>query len=260
MSVISVVAWTTTTEADAATTWREFGGLKIIVGDSVDTEGQVYVARGHFLAAPSGSEHVYVLAPKEYTVHRVPRSALETTEKGPALDIDDKSGFTSVGVLEKDADAMKWSDGEQRYSLSAKPPLIGRVTLEELLAHTKKYDFDIETYEPRAAALSALAGVETPVDIAVAFGTWCSVCAHWLPHFIKTVQSADNPNLRVTYVSVNEDLDQPADLMKTYAFDGVPIFSVRRDGQEIGRVTGEDLEEDPDAVLEQSLADIITGS
>jgi hypothetical protein len=143
-----------------------------------------------------------------------------------------------------------------RYALASKPPLIGEVTIEALRAHTTKYEPGIEAYTPNAAAVQTLKAVATPTEIVVAFGVWCPVCAEWLPKFIKVIEAAGNPNLRARYVSINEDLDAPADLMKELNLDGVPIFAVRRGDAEVGRITGEELEANPELLLEQVLVDL----
>lgn len=241
----------------AETAWRPFQALKLYVSDETDDGAEVFTAAGHFLVAPSSSKLVYVLSPKDYTVHGVERSALKELT---ALDLADESEFNLVGVLEKRGASLKWESDDVRYALSAKPPLIGSITLEELREHTDKYESDIVSYVPDITAVRSLSAVSEPTEIVVGFGTWCPICAEWLPRFIKSIEQANNDAFSLRFISINEDLDRPADLLETYAIDGVPTFVVRRGGKELGRITQDWLEEEPDAVLERRLVEIVSGS
>lgn len=233
----------------AAPKWKKFGALKIIVSDQVDANGAIYFAGGQFLVDPSEGDHLYLIAPKDYSVRRVAASAVSSTDGVPGFD-PATAELDDLGVLEKDGGTMKWKDGDLRYALSAKPPLLGEVDLATLRDHTDKYEYGIETYTPRRAAVTTIAGVDAPTEIVVGFGVWCPVCADWLPRFIKTLLEADNDHIEMRFVSINEDLDQPADLMETYGFEGVPVFSVRRDGKEIARIDGEELENEQPLIEE----------
>jgi hypothetical protein len=240
----------------ASPNWRPFGALKIIVSDEVDDEGTIYFAAGQFLVQPSTGSHLYLLSPKDFSVHRVEETTVATDDGVPMVD-PASAGLEDIGVLEKDGGTMKWKDGEVRYALSAKPPLLGEVDLATLRGHTDKYEYGVEIYTPRKTAVSTLAEVSTPTEIVVAFGVWCPVCADWLPRFIKTIESADNPNISVRYVAINESLDQPAELLETYSLDGVPVFSVRQGDREIARIDGEALENDQ-PLIEEWLARSLT--
>lgn len=242
-----------------AETWRAFRALKLYVSDQLDADANVYSSRGHFVAVPGDGQSAYLITPKDFTVFRVTSEQLAKDGAGPTLDPGQTGAFGKPLILEKDGATMGWEDGGMRFRLSAKPPLIGVVTLEQITEHTDKYASGVEAYEPNANALQALRALDEETELVVGFGTWCSVCGDWLPRFIKTVQEAHNDRLDVTYVSINESLDQPADVLETYGIDETPTFIVRRDGKELGRVTGEGLEERPDAVLEQVLVDILTG-
>lgn len=241
----------------AQTSWRPFQALKLYVSDETDAGAEVFTAAGHFLVSPSASDLVFVLSPKEYTVHGVERSEIgELT----AVDLGDKDDFVLVGVLEKQGATLKWESDDARYALSHKPPLIGEISLAGLREHTDKYESDIQSYVPDADAVRGLAGVTEPTEIVVGFGTWCPICAEWLPRFMKSLEQADNDAISTTFVSINEDLNRPAELLEQYAIDGVPTFIVRRGGKEIGRVTLEWLDEAADPVLERRLVEIVSGS
>jgi len=254
---IALFSVLSTTGADADTNWNSFKALKIIVADSVDTEGAVYFSGGHFLAAPSESEFYYLLTPKEYTVHRILKGDA-TTNGSPTVDLAQKTAYESIGVLMKENGGVyKWEDGGTRYALAAKPPLIGACTVDELHDHTTKYDVDIKAYTPDLLVMQDARGITTPTEFVVGFGMWCSTCAEWLPRFLKFVEETGNENFTVKLISINEDLDNPAELLERYAIDGVPSFIILQGDQEIGRVGPDAVEDDPDLVLEKAIVDII---
>jgi len=256
---MALVGLVSAAPARAETAWKPFRGLRLIVQDVVDAKGMVFAAGGHFLVSPSTGTSYYLVSAKDLAVHKIERDLGAGADAFMAVDIAKKAEYPSAGVLSKDGATLSWKDGDARFSLASKPPLLGEVTLEALREHTQKYEAAIADYQPKADAVAALHEVSTPTEIVAAFGIWCSVCAEWLPRFIKTMDAAANPNLRTRYISINEALDQPAELMKEFGLDGVPIFAVRRGGKEIGRVTGDDLDANPDVPVEQALVRLISG-
>lgn len=174
----------------------------------------------------------------------------------PSVNTDDLSAWTSLGVLEKSGPALSWEDDLNRYALSAKAPLIGVATLEELRAYTDKYDHDIEAYTPNPEHVETLAAITVPTEFVVGFGQWCSICAEWLPQFVKTIEAAANEHFTVTYISINEDLDRPAEFVETYRLDSVPTFVVRQDGAEIGRIDTDFIELEGEPPMEDMLIEI----
>lgn len=128
--------------------------------------------------------------------------------------------------------------GDRRLKITPKEPLEGQVTLEQILAHTPLYRKGIEEYSPEAAEISYLRSVREAADIEVYFGTWCPHCKIIVPRFMKAMNLAANPALRVRYIGVPKEFGNygPA---RAKSVRGIPTFVFVRDGKEFGRIPGE---------------------
>lgn len=71
-------------------------------------------------------------------------------------------------------------------------------------------------------------------ELLVVFGDWCPKCNMMMP-IVDEIALEYKDDLRVTKVEVkNED----EDLQKNYGVDIVPTFLIRKNGEEVGRMSG----------------------
>ncbi len=237
--------------------WNAFKFLKLIVDDRLDPEGEVFVGGTRFLAIPGGSELAYLLNMEDYTVRSLAAAEIPMADGAPALNVQHVDSVTALGLFDKEGPTLKWAHDGHRFALAPKPPLLGIVTVEEILKQKTAYGEKVESYQPVPEVLAELNKVKRDTEIVAAFGTWCPVCQEWLPDLIKVQQQVTNERIRVTYLSCGEEVKEPADLLKHYAITDVPSFVVREGDQEIGRIGSEDLEASPEPVLERLILDII---
>lgn len=72
------------------------------------------------------------------------------------------------------------------------------------------------------------------LELIVVFGNWCAKCNMMMP-IIDEIAVEYKNDLQVTKVEVkNED----EDLQKNYGVDIVPTFLIRKNGEEVGRMSG----------------------
>lgn len=142
--------------------------------------------------------------------------------------------------------------GTNRLKILPKQPLVGPTTGEDLLRHSPLYRKGMGVYTPEAGEIAYLRSYAAPIDIEVFFGTWCSHCKVVVPRFMKAVQAAANPNLRVSYHGVPSPFDayEPA---RINAVKGIPTFIFRRAGLEVGRIPGEPT----GGTVEHAIAEIL---
>lgn len=142
--------------------------------------------------------------------------------------------------------------GSNRLKILPKNPLVGAATLDEILSHSPVYRRGIELYEPEDDALARLRSIESPVDIEVFFGTWCSHCKILVPKFIKVMRMVDNQNLKISWMGVPKSFGSypPA---QSNGVRGIPTFIFYRDGKELGRIPGDPGED----TIEKAMADIL---
>jgi len=149
----------------------------------------------------------------------------QTSPNQPLWDKDDDHNFISQGTVTSD--------------------LIQ--TLDVFKARTADYKAD-------PTALQDIKNYSTPAEIKVIFGDWCADSKKHVPAFLKIMELAANPNLKTTYINVDRQKKQPADLISPFNIEHVPTFIVLSNGHELGRIV-----ENPKISIEQDLADILTG-
>ena len=151
-----------------------------------------------------------------------------------------------------DSSAVVFYVGTNRLKILPKQPLVGPTTSDDLLRHSPLYRKGMGSYTPEAPEITYLRSYAAPIDIEVFFGTWCSHCKVVVPRFMKAVQAAANPRLRVSYHGVPSPFDtyEPA---RINGVKGIPTFIFRMAGREVGRIPGE-----PSAgTVEHAIAEIL---
>jgi thiol-disulfide isomerase/thioredoxin len=171
--------------------------------------------------------------------------------------LEGREGALPVGVLEKGEDGTVriLLDGEpQALGLAPAPPLVGPVSREELLRVKPVYAEDARKYHPREEAVAELASLQEPVEILVFFGTWCRLCKRLLPKLLAVLDAADNPRLQVRFVGVDEELEEPAELIERHAVGATPTIIFLKGGREVGRI-----EETAEPSIEEEMVEILLG-
>jgi thiol-disulfide isomerase/thioredoxin len=129
---------------------------------------------------------------------------------------------------------------------------VGEVTLDQILARKPGFRKMAAEYSPDAGAVEAIRSISAHAEILVFFGSWCPVCSRRLPLFLRIMEEAHNPNLRVRYIAIDEDYREPKDMIRAHRIHVTPAFIVLVDGIEIGRI-----EHKPEVSLEEDLARIL---
>lgn len=128
--------------------------------------------------------------------------------------------------------------GDKRLKISPKLPLEGLTTPTDILRHSPVYKKVMDTYTPMMTDIQTIKNYSGTVDIEVFFGTWCPHCKVVVPKFMKTIEMAANPNVRVAYVGVPRRFSNwpPA---RDKRVRSVPSFIFYENGAETQRITGE---------------------
>ena len=94
----------------------------------------------------------------------------------------------------------------------------------------------LEGHTPDEATVQALADYDgEPIDVQIAFGTWCGDSRAQVPNLLAALHQANNPLIRTELLAIGRGFTEPADDIRTLRLTNVPTVIVRRDGQEIGR-------------------------
>ncbi len=159
------------------------------------------------------------------------------------------TGLTLVIVL---LGALIWK-GFSGNPRGGETVLLGGLSESQILEALPAWKSVYEAYKPDSAAVAVLRAVTTPVEIVVFLGTWCPDSKREVPRFMKALDQAKNPKLRVKYYGVPHGFRENDDTAAQYRIEAVPTFIVRVGAREIGRVV-----ERAELGIEQDLAQILT--
>ncbi len=151
-----------------------------------------------------------------------------------------------------DSAVVFFMDGK-KYLLGRRPPLIGVLTVDEVLGALPIYRQGMAAYDPVAADLEYLKSFNRPVSVNVFFGSWCPHCKEVVPRFLKTLSVAGNSNIRLGLTGVPSPFNEyPPAVEKK--IKGVPTVIVSAGDVEIGRITNVAQ----DSSLEHELVKLLT--
>jgi thiol-disulfide isomerase/thioredoxin len=132
-----------------------------------------------------------------------------------------------------------------------RPPLVGQVELERLIADRAEYREGMKAYGPDAGSIDAIRKYAKGADIEAYFATWCSHCKEFMPKFLRVVQEAKNPRINLKLVGVPKRFAETAGPWQGKNITSIPTIIVKIDGKEITRLGAH-----PGAVPERELAGI----
>jgi thiol-disulfide isomerase/thioredoxin len=92
------------------------------------------------------------------------------------------------------------------------------------------------------------------VNIDVYFGTWCPHCKEVVPKFMKSIEVAANPNLKISYTGLPKNFGE-SDLARARDLKQIPTFIFSKGGKEFGRLPRP--EADSAVSVEQAVCDVL---
>jgi thiol-disulfide isomerase/thioredoxin len=214
---------------------------------------QVYQSQDfkNLLVLPDEGPEAWALDLAALKGYRVPVVEIGLTEgraRMPSL-----AARTPVCDLRRDEGQLEFDAAGAVIRLAPGEPLVGEVTLSLLLKRRPDYAVSASRYTPDPNAVAILKTRKTPAEIYVAFGTWCSVCKRVVPTFLRTMELAANPAIKVRYVAIDEDKSEPKSLINALDVTTTPTIVVRVGGKEVGRIAGP-----PRQAIERELVNLLT--
>lgn len=192
-------------------------------------------------------------------------SARRVTAVHPAsLDRDEDSGLVRFAQPDTSATAYALAIEGPFLRFQADPstvrvlaslerePIVGPVGFDTLVAERPDYREGMKQYRPNLEAVERIRKSKTPITIEAYFGTWCSHCRMYMPKFLRVMQDAANPSIRLTLVGVPKGFGNVAGPWQGKNITGIPAIILSRDGHEVAR-----LESHEQAVPEAELAAIL---
>lgn len=220
------------------TGWAEAEGLRTMAGDSLDLQARIFDSPDYQmeLLVPGEGATVFVLDLTAKSVRTLPRKDLVWSGGRPTPDL---TGTADAGLLAIQDGVIAFTLGGVSWKIQPEPPVVGPVTLEQLMQAKPEYGIIASRYRPDPAAIRALRTLTVKTEIVIFFGTWCNYCKRWLPRFLATLEAAANANIDAEFIGVSETGGEPKAALAQYKVTETPTFIVLQGGQQIGRIENE---------------------
>ncbi len=139
--------------------------------------------------------------------------------------------------------------------IRAHPGLTGELTEAKVWEVVPVWRAGMDNHKPDTKAVAAIQACDKDTTITVIFGTWCGDSKHYVPQLLKALHEANNPKLKIKLIGIDNQFNQPTDVIQPRKLINVPTVIVERGGHEIGRI----IETPATASVEEDLATILQG-
>ena len=195
-------------------------------------------AAGDRLAVLStGANRAFVVDLDSLDVAALPLEHFELTATGATTSaIAEGSSGRATRVRDRRSTHYLAMAGGHTLLISPHQGPAGEIELDELFAAAPTWRRRADAYAPDEQAIATLAAYDEPVDVTVAFGTWCGDSRNYVPKVLRALEAADNPNLRLELVGIGRGFGDPAEQILGQRLTNVPTVIVSQGGEEIGRI------------------------
>ncbi len=133
------------------------------------------------------------------------------------------------------------------------PGLTGELTEAKVWETVPVWRAGMDNHKPDEKAVATIKACDKETTITVIFGTWCGDSKHYVPQLLKALHEANNPKLKIKLIGIDNQFNQPTDVIQPRKLINVPTVIVERGGREIGRI----IETPATASVEEDLAAIL---
>ena len=213
-------------------------------------------ARGKYLVdLPSQSKSLLVdLSSRRVTTVR-PGTIDRSDDTGLVRFVDPGPTGAPAYALAIDGSVLRFLTDNSKVrvlSVLEREPIVGPVALDALLADRAEYREAMKAYRPNLDAVATIHKVKEPITIEAYFATWCPHCKMFMPKFLRVMQDAANPAIRLTLVGVPKGFGAIDGPWKGKNITGIPTIIVSSKGSEMARIDSHE-----NAVPETDLASIL---
>jgi len=117
-----------------------------------------------------------------------------------------------------------------------RPPVIGEVELNALIADRAEYREAMKAYAPDAASIATMNKYGKKVQLDVFFATWCSHCKEYMPKLLRVMSEVKNPNIKLNLYGVPKGFGAAQGPWQGRNINSIPTVIVKIDGKEITRM------------------------
>jgi thiol-disulfide isomerase/thioredoxin len=216
--------------------WTENFDYTVEVNGAISPSARLFNAKGRpamLLMCPELGGTV-VIDLQQRQVRQIPVEAFRELPEGAGIEVAEGAVEGAPAPYTMDGETVIFYWEGKRAKIIRKPPMVGEVTLDELLARLPIYRKGMDAYDPPTSDVSYLKGYELPVKVHVFFGSWCPHCRQTVPRFLKSLEAAGNDHISLAFTGVPPQFREypPA---RDKQVKGVPTFIVYDGDREIGR-------------------------
>jgi thiol-disulfide isomerase/thioredoxin len=198
-------------------------------------------ARGKFLVdIPSQQKSLLIDLPSKKAVS-VPRNNVKPGKVAGELLVTDPGAQASPAyALSIEGPILRFNTDTSKVRIlkvTERPPIVGPVEFDKLVADRLEYREGMKAYTPDKTMIDAIKAVKKPVEIEAYFGTWCPHCKMYMPKFLRVMQEAANPNIKLTLVGVPKNFGAEQGPWQGKNIQAIPAVMVSYQGKELTRLS-----------------------
>ncbi len=198
--------------------------------------------RGKFLIQPSDDGDAFLMDLHARKIYAIDAERIRKVDGGVKIP-DAVPADAPAYAFSVDGPIVRFQAEGKRVRILPtlrRPPIVGPVSLNDLLADRPEYREVMKDYVPDQASMKMINGTDKAVEIEVFFGTWCGHCKRYMPRFLSVVSAVKNPGMKVNLVGVPQNFGSEPGPWQGKRIQSIPAVIVKFDGREITRLGTQD--------------------
>ena len=187
-----------------------------------------------------------LVSPRGMSVQRVAEKAF-AKKSGTGAGLEPLGGHEVVAEFTQSQGVISFELDGQAFALEPAPPILGRRSSSDLGERHVAFEHKAANYREKAHKSSAPLEKAAAEDLIVRvyFGSWSKICERIVPK-IMAVEEAWG-HVRFEYYGLPEPLTDDPHAVEA-RITGVPTVVVLRDGEELERLTGRQLDQPEESI------------
>lgn len=153
------------------------------------------------------------------------------------IDVLAQADVRPIGSFSAGQDGATATIGGKTVSLTQRESLTGPQGPDDLISYDPSYGRLADQYTPNDMLLDSLRKADEPVRVQVFFNSKCGVCKQMVPRIIKVDRVLSDDHVTFQYYGL-PDAFEGDPIIEEKDVHGVPTGIVYRDGEEVGRIVG----------------------
>ncbi len=130
---------------------------------------------------------------------------------------------------------QKHSPDSKLQTIDGREMFIGDVDYGAILSQFEDWREEDSNSEVSQELVTRMKQIAEPVEVVCYLGTWCSDSRHGVPPFVRALNAANNPNIKLEIIAINRAKTDPESAVKN-DIQRVPTFILKQGGKEIARM------------------------